>query len=221
MSLVFFDMDGTTINYPHGKYGSSWDAVLYAAGMLDEAKELLEYYLPRPHLYNEWFDKECALLKGVSVEAVETKVLPPVYSDGAREAVHELNEMGLIVGLITAGTNPPARHIADELDMKFCECNDLLHENGYYTGKGKNNVPLWDKKQNMIDVCSRFGIKPDDNGVYKGVVMIGDHENELESFEIAEHSIAYRPGSEKVRHAADYVVNDLRHVPVIIRKLNV
>ena len=220
MSLVFFDMDGTLVNYEHGNYGSSWDAVMHAAHKEDEAKKLLEFYLPRPHLYDEWFDKECSLMKNVSVEYVRSKILPPVYSDGAREVVSELKEAGLITGLITAGINPPARDVVEELKMSFCECNELLHENGYFTGKGKNNVPLWGKKKNMIKVCNSFGIRPDENGIYRGVVMIGDHDNELEAFEVSEYSIAYKPASEKVRKAADYVVNDLREVPVKLRELD-
>ena len=220
MPMVFFDMDGTIINF-NVRYGSSWNAVALAADKLDETYMLTDYYLPKPDLYSEWFEKQCALLKGCSVKDVKDKILPPVYSEGAVETVREIKEMGFITGMITGGIDPPARDIAEELKMDFCECNDLLHENGYFTGKGKINVPLWDKKQNMTNVCERFGIKSDGNGIYRGVVTVGDHENELETFKIAEYSIAYRPASEKVRKAADHVVNDLRDVPALIRKLNI
>jgi phosphoserine phosphatase len=219
MLIVFLDMDGTIVNYPHGDYGSSWDAVIHVAGKADEGKRLLDYYLPRPNLYKEWFQKECMLLKGVSVSAVKGMVLPPVYVDGAAKLAHDLRRMGITRGLLTAGVGIVARHVEKELQLDFCECNELLQENGSFTGEGMSNVRLWDKKRNMIKICNMFGIKPDSKGVYQDAVVLGDHDNELGLFEIAGLSIAYMPKSEKVAKAADHVVKDLNQVSAIIRKL--
>ena len=218
MPHIFWDMDNTLINYPYGEYSSSWGAVFHSAGKFEESQKLLEQYLPNPHLYGEWFDRACSLLKDVPVDDVMKKILPPVYMEGAKDVVRETKKMATI-GLLSAGTDPPARYVAKELEMEFCECNELLQENGLFTGIGKCNVSLWDKKQNMVDVCNRFGIKSDEKGIYRGTVVIGDHENELGSFGAAECSIAYRPTSDKVRKAADYVVTDLKQIPQIIRKL--
>jgi phosphoserine phosphatase len=219
LSLGFLDMDGTTIHYPCGDYGSSWDKLADAIGKIEENKRLLKHYLHRRHLYDELFRKECSMYKGVSVAMVRRKVLPPVYTPGARRLAKELRDMSMTRGLLTAGVDVVARYVEEDLHLDFCECNELIRKNGCFTGDGRSNVPLWEKSKNMKDVCRRYGIEPDKDGVYREALVIGDHDNEMELFKIAGTSIAYRPKSEKVARAADYVVHDLNEVPAIVRKL--
>ncbi len=210
--IVDFDMDGTIVNYKEGSYGSSWDATFHALGLSEECKKLLDYYLWKKDLYPEWFEKQVTLLKGRSVDQVKSKILPPVYSDNAKEAFEELKKMGLYRGIITSGIDIVARYIEKDFKLDFCECNELVYRSGLFTGMGIPNVDLWSKKDNLIKVCERFGVKTED------AVVVGDHENELDLFEIAGLSMAYKPKTEKVGKAADYIINDLREVPLIIRK---
>lgn len=210
IKLVGVDLDGTILNYKKGKYNSSYEAVFHAIGKEKEHMGFVEYYLWKKDLYDEWYQKETALLKGVSVSYVESKVLPPIYSDGTREMCIQLKNLGLVRGLLTSGMDIIARYAERDLGLDFCECNEVFRENGFFTGLGKSNVDLWNKKANMMDVCNRFNVKP------REVAVVGDHENELDLFEIAGLSIAYRPKTEKVSNAADYVVDNLIEIPKII-----
>jgi phosphoserine phosphatase len=212
LKLVDFDLDGTIVDYKSSEYGSSWDAVHHAANTFKESRELLENYLGKKELYHEWFEKAVALLNGKSVSEVKSKVLPPEYSNNAKKTTEELRRMKLYRGIITSGVDIVARYVEKDLDLDFCGCNELHQKNGFFTGLGIPRVALWNKSSNLTEVCKRFNIKLDET------VVVGDHENELDLFEIAGLSIAYKPKTEKVKKVADYVISNLNEVPLIIRK---
>ena len=211
--LVDLDLDGTLLCY-NSEFNSSWDDFYRAANLVKESKDLLNYYLWKKPLYNEWFNKQVLLLKGKSVSEIESEILPPTYMEGAENLSQELKSMGLIRGLLTSGVDIIARYVEKDLNLDFCECNEVFQENGFFTGLGKSNVNLWDKKRNLLKICKQFNVKP------KEVVVVGDHENELELFEIAGLGIAYQPKTDNVTKAADYVVNNLVDVVPLIRDLN-
>lgn len=211
--LATVDLDGTVVEYDKDEFGSSWGAVLNAAGFSEERKKLTDEYFDKKELYKKWFKKQVALLKGKSLYKIKDEVLPPKYSRGARKLFEELRRMGLYRGIITSGVDIVARYVEKDLDLDFCVCNDLFHKNGFFTGLGKSNVDLWKKGSNLIEVCKKFNVKPSE------AVVIGDHENELDLFEIAGLSIAYKPKTEKVKKSADYVITNLNEIPLIIKNL--
>ncbi|MBN2202709.1 MAG: HAD family phosphatase [Candidatus Aenigmarchaeota archaeon] len=219
IKIVFVDMDGTIVDYPHGEYGSSWDAVMYAANKQKQSKKFLDYYLPKPELYCEWHEKACALLKDVQVGVVEDAILPPSYSPGAKELFRGLKRNGIVRGILSSGTNPPAKYIEKDIDADFCFCNEFLQKDGVFTGIGLNRVPMWDKKLTLKEICQRYGICPDSKGIFKDAAMIGDSGNDIDVFKAVGTSIAFKPKDKKVADAADYVVEDLSHALEIIRNI--
>jgi phosphoserine phosphatase len=209
--LVSIDADGTFFNYKNFEHGSSWEAVHEAAGTYGKSVELLEKYVGRKEMYDRWVKESMSLLRGGNVSLVKSKILPPPYSENAREAVLELKKMGLCCGIISAGLDIVCNYIEKDLDLDFCLCNKLDVENGMFTGTGRTDVP-WDKGKSLEKVCSRMGVRQDQ------AVAVGDGENEIDMFGKAGLGIAYRPKSEAVKKAADIVVSDLREIPMIIRK---
>ena len=212
--LASIDMDGTAVDYKISKHGSSWDAVFHAAGMIEESNKLLDFYLWKKDRYEEWFEKQLGLLKGKSVSEVKKNVLPPPYSDGIGKICGELKEMGLYRGILTSGVDVVANYIKDDFGLDFCESNVLLQKDGIFTGRGGYFVPLWDKVSNLKKVCKKFNVD------LKDVVVVGDNENDIDLFNAAGLGIAYKPKTEKVENAAEYVINDLNQVPVIIREFD-
>jgi phosphoserine phosphatase len=210
---VIFDLDGTLVHYPEDKYGSSWGAIMYAAGVKEKYDPILPNYLDKPELYPECFQKEVILLKGKSVSKIIEKVLPPPYTGGAKYASKKLKEMGLLRGIITTGLDLVANYVKDDLDLDFCYCNKLVIENGSFTGEGELLVDLWKKDIVFNQFCEEFGLKP------KKTVVVGDDFNDLPMIKMAGLPIAFNPKSEEIKNSSHYVIHNLKELPLIIRKL--
>lgn len=91
LELLLFDMDGTLVCYLESSFHSSWDALGFAAGKKEEWLKNVDYYYPRPELYEEWIQENCKLLKGISVGETLEKILPPPYLPGTKDFFSYIN----------------------------------------------------------------------------------------------------------------------------------
>jgi len=213
IKAVVFDMDGTIVQYPVGSHGSSWDMVFYAAKLKKKYEELLEYYIARPELYEEWFEKLVALLKGKSISEIKNLVLPPAYANKAsfKETCKKLKEMGIAVGILSSGIDFVAEHIAKELGLDFCIINKITVNDDSFTGKGELVVNLWKKDKVLLKLCSDLNIDP------KEVAVVGYYSSEVPLFKIAGLGFAYSPKDDAVQKAANHVISDFREIIPILK----
>ncbi|MBU0469844.1 MAG: HAD family phosphatase [Nanoarchaeota archaeon] len=173
MKLVFFDMDGTAVRYTNSSFHSSWDALGLAVGVGEEWDRLLNYYISKPDLYEEWFDKNCRFLTGLSVAPVIKKIFPPPYAPGFLDFCSYLKDNEVSTGIISGGISLVAERIETEANLDFIIANDLHVKDGKFTGTGTNRVSLSGKGEFVKSKLEEYKVKKEE------AVFFGDHLNDI------------------------------------------
>ena len=175
LELILFDMDGTMVRY-EGSYHSSWDAIGRAAGIWDQWKESLAYYIDKPELYPEWFAKNCSNLAGIPTSKVFPAIFPPPYAPGLKEFCTYLTEQGITQGIVSSGVDFVAEKLKQELNLDFAQANEVHIQEGYFTGTGRINVPLWKKGEVVKVTLIQQKTSPENTA------FIGDNENDVSAW---------------------------------------
>ena len=176
IKLILFDMDGTAVRYKNSSFHSSWDAIGYAAGCGDKWDEYLEYYLPKPELYEEWFEKNCEAIKGAETKPVYKAIFPPPYTPGFREFSRAFSYIEQ--GILSSGVNIVADKIKEDLDLSFAIANVLHTQNGNFTGTGEVKVHIKDKGTIIQKVMDERGLERDQ------VAFFGDYINDISAWRV-------------------------------------
>ncbi len=172
LKIALFDMDGTIVQYPHSSYQSSWDAIGTAAGVAERWQEWVKYYIDKPHLYQEWFDKNCSSLKGMAVEPIMRKVLPLPYTPGFIECCQYLREHGAKLGIISNGVDLIAREIAKDVPLEVLVVEEVHTQEGKFTGTGTSHLHIAEKGKKVLEILNQYGIAKEE------AAFIGDHFND-------------------------------------------
>lgn len=210
LKAVIFDMDGTLVQYD-GPFQSSWDAIGYAAGLKAEWDRLIEHYFPKKELYWEWMDANARLLRGISVEKVLRKLLPPPYTPGVRETMQELKQKYRL-GILTGGLDFIAEYICQDLGMDFYLANGLKVRNGVFVGECERRVYLWTKDQHLRELCQREGLD------LKEVCFVGDHLNDIPVMKSVGLAIAFAPKDSELIKVAHAYTNNFQEIPKLIEQ---
>ncbi len=174
---MLLDMDGTVVQYNSSSYQSSWDAIGKAAGLGEEWQELLRYYIDKPLLYQEWFDKNCEKLAGVSVAAISQEIFPPPYTPGFLECCGYLKQQGVVLGLLSSGVDLVAKRIQEEAGLDEIVVNEVYVENGCFTGRGNLKVALDGKGQIIQQLMEQY------HAAREETAFIGDHFNDIPAWQ--------------------------------------
>lgn len=172
LKLALFDMDGTAVRYTNSSFHSSWDAIGIAAGVAEEWDRLLKYYIDKPEIYQEWFDKNCACLAGKDVAPIFDEVFPPPYTPGFKEVCDYLREKEIPVGIVSAGVDFVANRIKREMNVNFVIANEVFIEGGKFTGKGRINVSISGKGDLVRNIMAEYGV------LSKETAFVGDNFND-------------------------------------------
>ncbi len=176
IKLCIFDLDGTIVQYPNRPFHSSWDALGLAAGKEEEWVKRREYYYPRPELYQEWFDGNCQLLKGVEVQPIVEQIFPPPYTSGFLEFSAYLKREGIRAGIVSSGVDIVANRVVEESGLDFAIANVLHLKDDKFTGTGEQHVPLWDKGKYVEKQMVHYNASTDNTAYF------GDSENDCKAW---------------------------------------
>lgn len=209
---VLFDLDGTLVRYQGVDFESSWGALGAAAGLKEEWDALLKKYLGKPESYPEWVRENAALLRGVPVSQVVPKLFPPPYAPGVPEAIRKLKGRRLVLGIVSSGVGLVAERVKRDLGLDFAVANDLLVEDGRFTGEAIINVDLWNKLEVAAEQAARHGFS------LSQAAFVGDHLNDIPVLRAAGCGIAYAPKDRSVAEAARFVTEDFRQIPRLIER---
>lgn len=205
LELLLFDMDGTLVCYPESSFQSSWDALGVAAGKKEAWIKNVDYYYPRPELHKEWLQESCKLLKGIPVELTLSKILPPPMPPGTKEFFKYNSQLTPkpIIGIVTSGVDLVAEHIKKEHNIDFIIANEVHTKDGFFTGTGKTNVPLWKKGELVKQIMQKYQILPENTAYF------GDNENDKSAWEAVNGlKVAVNPKNPDLKNYVHYVVND-------------
>ena len=208
---IIFDLDGTLVRYHGVEFESSWGAVAAAAGKQEESGRILRKFLPRRDAYQEWVERDAALLTGISVEVITAKIFPPPYATGAREAIAALRGR-YTMGILSSGVDLVADRARQELGLDFSVANRLFIEDGRFTGESGMVVDLWKKADVMKEIAAKHNLDLSE------ICFVGDHMNDVPVMRIVGLSIAMDPKDKELERIADYVVPDFTTIPQIVEE---
>lgn len=197
IKAIVSDMDGSVVSYKNEPYNSSWDAISEALPEETQKKwvEMRDHYINNEDKYQEWFEKQTGLLKGLSVEKAANVLFPIPYSKGV---VNFFNSIGgnYVKGLLSSGIDFVAKRVKEELDLGFQISNHLEIENGFFNGKANSRVNLYGKLCVLNDLLKKQGFSLEE------ICYIGDHINDISVFEEVGLPIAFNPKTKQVAEKA-------------------
>ncbi len=125
----------------------------------------------------------------------------------AKEMVAKLKNMGVLVGILSAGVGQAARHVAKILELDFYIANDIVFSiDGRVSRYQKARVPPFQKSLILTWITRKLGVKLSETA------YIGDSSWDIGVIRIAGCGIAYKP-SPRLAREANIVVENLVEVP--------
>lgn len=206
LRLAIFDLDGTLKQardpyvYLHERLGT-WEASqsFYHKGLAGELA------------YDEWLRLDVALWKGVPQATIEALLHENPYLPGARETVLALKRAGVRVAVISTGIHLQAEQVKADLGLDRAFANEILFQDGIATGEARCLVPERGKRQIVAQLQAEFGVAMEE------CLAVGDGTSDADIFGHVRVGVAVNPSSDRVRDAADMVLEGADLQPLLPR----
>ena len=195
---IVFDMDGVLVDVY-----SSWSFVHDHFGVNND--DSLKMYLEGEIDDLEFIRRDIELWRGKK-EDVSRKDIAEILEDvpvmdGLEDCLMELKDRGFFTMVISGGLKPLAEKIGcDYFDV--ISANDIEEHEGCLSGEGIVEVPLKDKGRAFDKLLAKTGCKADET------VAVGNSFSDAPMLEKAGLGIAFNPSDEKVKEAADVVIEE-------------
>ncbi len=188
--LVFFDMDSTLIDM------EIIDEMARRAGVWKEVSRITEKARRGDLDFEDALIQQVALLKGLTVNEMETIRNEMKLSEGAEELVMTLKRLGFKLVLVSGGFHYFADSLKEKLGLDYVFANQLEIKNETLTGRVLGKIVDNAEKAKIVNlVSSEEGILLDQT------VAIGDGANDILMLGQAGLGIAYNAKRELERAA--------------------
>ncbi len=200
---VFFDVDGTLVHHPRGE--TVWQ-VLNRAFLGDDARneERFRRFLAGDLSYADWVALDVGdwIERGVRrrdiVRVIRAELAP---APGAREAILELHRRGYRLAVISGTLDLVIETLLPGLPFDRVLTNRVeFGPDGRITGWRATPWDVEGKGEAVEMIAAEMGFPP------RWCAFVGDHWNDLAAFARAGTAIAFHPKDERVRAAADVVI---------------
>ena len=195
---VMFDLDGVLNEHPSG-----WTMVFEYFGLKNNIEDLAEYVKGRID-DREFMRRTIAKWPpGLHISKIKEALSGYKIMPGAKETIIELKKRGFIIGIISCGFDILAKKVAKDLDINsdYVLAEELeIDEQGYLTGEGISRVDFLRKDKALIALSKKIRVP------LKRITAVGDSEHDIPMLQAAGLGIAFNPADEKVKKAADVVV---------------
>ncbi len=206
LELIVFDMDGVltdTISswkYIHDYFNTSNERSVdeYLKGNIDDSE-----FIRRDAAL--WIENGKPIKKEKLIQILSN--IPLVT--GASECIENLKKRRIKTAIISAGLDILAEDVGQKLGIDYVYSNGIKSDkNGRLTGKSILQVRLMYKDQTVKRLARKLDIS------FNNIAAVGNSCFDIPMFEISGLSIAFNPGDDCVRKAADIVIEgkDLRKI---------
>lgn len=216
IKAVFFDMDGTIVQYQLPTGFSTWAAIGWAFRIFNEMEEWVDEYLEGMITYGEIW-KACAKrIKGQPYRAAIHTLFPcagsPPYSRGFVDCVNTLSPH-YQMGIVSSGISIVSQAIAKNLKLDFEVSNHLGVTKDVFDGTYSVPVPFDQKLKSVKKQAKALHVS------LKEICFVGDSENDVEVFKAVGLPVAYNPKSNHVAQSAKgNVIGDFLQLPRLIEQ---
>jgi phosphoserine phosphatase len=178
--MIFFDMDSTLIDM------EIIDEMARGAGVYREVARITEKAMQGQFDFEESLIQRVALLKGLTLEALD-KIRDNIpLSEGVEDLTITLKWLGFKMGIVTGGFDFFANHMKERLGFDFVAANQLEIKNGALTGRVKGEIIGAAQKAQIVSrVSCDLGIPTEQ------IVVVGDGANDALMIGQAGLGIAY------------------------------
>jgi phosphoserine phosphatase len=217
IDAVFFDMDGTIIQYDLPTGFSTWAALGWAYGIFSEMSEWVEHYLAGKMAYHTIWEACAKRLQGQPYAKAFDVLFPCAgsapFSRGFVECVKALRPHYRL-GIVSSGLSMVSKEIQKSLGLEFEVSNEIGMSRGTFDGTYTVRVPF-DRKLEAVKRQAEAMKIP-----LSRVCFIGDSPNDIEVLRAVGYPVAYHPKSEKVARAArGNVIGDFLQLPRKLEEL--
>ncbi len=193
--LVVMDMDSTLIRI------EVIDELARLAGVGDQVAEITRRAMNGELDFQGALRERVALLKGLSVDALEQVYRNIPFTPGAKTLVRILKRLGFRTAVISGGFKFFTDRLKTELGLDYAYANELEIADGVVTGGVQGEIVDGARKAQLLEeIAHQEGITLDQ------VVAIGDGANDLPMLGKAGLGIAFNAKA-RVREQADYHIN--------------
>jgi len=200
---VFFDVDGTLVHHPREE--TVWQ-VLNRAFLGDDARneERFRRFLAGDLAYADWVALDVGdwierdVRRDDIVDVIRRELAP---APGARETIVELHRRGYRLAVISGTLDVVIETLLPGLPFDRVLTNRIeFGPDGRITGWRATPYDVDGKGEAVEMIAREMGLPP------RRCAFVGDHWNDLAAFARVGTAIAFHPKDERVRAAADLVI---------------
>ncbi len=206
--LVIFDLDGTLT-----QERSIWEYIHKRLGKwYGFAEEYQKQFLAGKISYDRFCELDAEVWKGMKVEELLEIIKTVPFHRGVDELISYLKNKGLILSMVSSGLSLLSSWVHQKYGFDYSVSNDLLHENGFLTGKVRIRV-YYDKKAEWVKrILKEFGVRPEE------VIAFGDSIGDIDMFRNVGFSIAFNSSCSALDQIANVCIQS-KDLADIIPKL--
>ena len=188
--LVCFDMDSTLIQ------SEVIDLMADAAGVGTEVSEITSRAMNGEMDFRQSFKQRMALLKGLSVDKLDSIDRELKVTEGAEKLICNLRLLGYKTAILSGGFEYFATRLADRLGIDYVHANQLDIVDGKLTGNICGEIVDDQRKAQLLkSIAESEGIQ------LQQVIAVGDGANDIPMLSTAGLGIAFH-AKPKVRDEA-------------------
>jgi phosphoserine phosphatase len=202
LKLVVFDFDSTLMD------GETIDILARELGIEEKIAEITEATMQGKIDFFESLTERVGLLKGLSLERVNSVCQTLPYMPGAQEVVTALKEHGAKVVCFSGGFRNATSFAKDELGFDADFSNVLHVKDGLLTGRVGGDMMFDSSKGDMLQrLQSMMGISEEET------MVVGDGANDRSMFAHAATRVAFCAKPVLKEHANIIIdIKDLREI---------